>query len=261
MRPLALVVCLLAVAFCSGCFQHTIRVTVKADGSGSIAVRQVISKATLANLQQQKGTLPGFDEARIKREAVQYGPDVQAVIVKEVNQADGQGYLAVYQFPDINRVHIPAGKEPFRFTYRKGELTVNSPRPPAASRTPAPTNAADESGSQNSFAKLIQAMGSPYGFSGDERPDVVARRILQDLKISIELDLPEGTTTSQATHRDEAKKSRIRLIQVDGEMVASKPAAVDTLLKADGRVPVEILLSGLPGVRIEPKAKLTFKLQ
>jgi hypothetical protein len=256
MKGFGLAACLLAAGLFAGCFQHTIRVAVHADGSGSISVRQVLSNETLAVLEQQAGKRPVFNEAQIKEFAAQYGPNVHAIVVREISLPKGQGYLAIYEFSDINQVRIPTGKEPYSFVYRKGYLTAKSPRPPSTrQKVESPSRA-----STDGFAQLIKTLGAPYGFSGKELPEVVARRVLSDLEISIDLDLPEGTETSHARHVEPQNKSRVRLLQVDGQVMSSRPAAIQTLLQADGQAPIEVLLSGLPGVKIEPKAELKFKL-
>lgn len=256
MKGPGLTACLLVAGLFAGCFQHTIRVAVHADGSGSISVRQVLSKETLAVLQQQTGKRPVFNEAQIKEFAAQYGPNVYPIVVREISLPEGQGYLAIYEFTDINQVRIPTGKESYSFLYQNGNLTAKSPRPPSKRQAAEIPSQASTEG----FARLIKTMGTPYGFSGEERPEIVARRVLNDLEISIDLDLPEGTETSHAKHVEPKNKSRVRLLQVDGHVMSSRPAAIQTLLRADGQAPIEVLLSGLPGVKIEPKAELKFKL-
>jgi len=256
MKGPGLAACLLGAGLFTGCFQHTIRVAIHADGSGSISVRQVLSKETLTLLQQQAGKQPVFNEAQIKEFATQYGPGVHAIVVREISLPKGQGYLAIYEFADINQVRIPTGKESYSFVYRKGDLTAKSPRPPSTrQKAESPSPASTEG-----FAQLVKTMGAPYGFTGEEVPEIVARRVLSDLEISIDLDLPEGTKTSHAKHVEPQNKSRVHLLQVNGQVMSSRPAAIQTLLQADGQAPIEALLSGLPGVKIEPKAELKFKL-
>jgi hypothetical protein len=119
---------LVAMAVCvlsSGCIKDKVLVLVNKDGSGRIVVTRVFPRETAETMLGQvrammkqmesrgmpQNTLavnadPFFNEKAIKREAARFGSSVRLVKARPIHADGARGYVALYQFTDINDVFI-----------------------------------------------------------------------------------------------------------------------------------------------------------
>ena len=120
-----LVAALLFTIGLSGCLQIEKVVKLKPDGSGTIEETVVMSKASIAQMEQmasgfgalgdkkadKKTTKPaaGFevmDEKKLKAAAAGMGEGVTFVSAKKIDNETGSGFTAVYAFADISKVKL-----------------------------------------------------------------------------------------------------------------------------------------------------------
>ncbi len=120
--------CLVAAAACmllSGCIKDKVLVQVNKDGSGRIVVTRVFPRETAETMVSQVRAMmkqfegrgmpygsvtvnadPFYNEKAIKREAARFGSSVRFVKARPIQSDGARGYVALYQFKDINDVFI-----------------------------------------------------------------------------------------------------------------------------------------------------------
>ena len=151
----------------SGCLQIEKVVKLKPDGSGTIEETVVMSKASIAQMEQMAAGFGGFgdkkadkpakgfevmDEKKLKAAAAGMGEGVTFVSAKKIDSETGSGFTAVYAFTDISKVKLDQNpgesmptpdamksapkpeqkKEPVTFKFTKGspaELVLKMPQP------------------------------------------------------------------------------------------------------------------------------------
>src|SRR3977135_3760844 len=111
MKPFRLGVVLAAAVLCSGCFQFSTVLTLKADGSGTIDQRLLFTQAAVAQLRQfaalgGRGANSGqpFEaapEQQGRDAAARLGPGVTYVSSTPINTPEGVGRDITYAFTDI----------------------------------------------------------------------------------------------------------------------------------------------------------------
>ena len=117
----------------AGCVKDKVLVKVNKDGSGQIVVTRLFPRETAEQMMAQmeammqgmamsmggmtegggmsmsvkeSGNDPFFNEKSIKKEAKSFGPGVRYVKAKPVRVGGTRGYVALYQFKDINDVKL-----------------------------------------------------------------------------------------------------------------------------------------------------------
>jgi hypothetical protein len=113
MRIRQLLCVLAATLVTGGCFQSTTLVKIKADGSGTIEQRTIMTAAALAQLRQLAGSFGNtdkkidlFSEDQARKVADQMGEGVTFVSSTPISTSDGEGRTTVYAFRDITRIHM-----------------------------------------------------------------------------------------------------------------------------------------------------------
>lgn len=123
-------ICMSAVAILcvlpGGCVKEKILIKVNKDGSGKIIVTKVFSRETVAGMRVQMQAIqtmhaqrmggddeaaqkrkdPFFDEKTLKRSAGRFGQAVSLAKARKVESGGACGYVAVYNFKDINDVFL-----------------------------------------------------------------------------------------------------------------------------------------------------------
>ncbi len=95
----------LVVALLSGCFSVSTTVNLKKNGSGTIEEKIMVKPMNMFG-QSQEEPESIYDEEELKAEAAGYGEDVKFLRGKEVSENGMNGYIAVYEFKDINKVKL-----------------------------------------------------------------------------------------------------------------------------------------------------------
>jgi hypothetical protein len=257
---------LLATLLNAGCFQSTIRVVIKADGSGTIAVSQIFDNETLdlmrGNQSREQAVAKWSSEAAVKEAGKAYGNNVGLLMSRPSTKSHGSGYLAIYRFDDINQIRIPVEKsdKAFHFSYKQGVLTAFIPQSATT-----PTNSNQTIPSSNDRKDALEALvnqlrqnNNPYQLTGRETLAQIGAKLISGLDASVELDLPGNTDTRAARFTDPQKPQRVTLLKVSGKELAGNANALNRLMTPSASA--DDFLSA-PGVQLEPKRELTFKLQ
>lgn len=264
LRPF-LLACVAMFLF-SGCLQIEKVVKLKPDGSGTVEETLIMTKSAIDGLKQMAAGFGGdkgadakpfdlYDEAKIKEAGEKMGEGVTLVSATKISSDKGEGYKAVYAFPDINKLKVdqnpsssmpsPGGgmkkedkKEPVVFKFDKGNpasLTVTMPQPEFKKKEPQPAGVED------------MAMQ-------------MAQQMFKDMKITLAIEVAGEIKETNAEYRDGA---RVTLMEMDMNKLLANPAKFKELAKADPQSLQETkaLLKGLDGVKVEtaPEVKISFQ--
>ena len=266
-RLIATLLLLGSALFITGCFQSTVRVVVKADGSGTIAVSQTFDNETIdylrGDLPREQAIAQLFSSERLKQLGQTYGQDLTVLGQKASQKDHGAGYLAIYQFSDINQVQIPPGKtgEAIRFNRKNNTLTVQMPDLNKATadsgNPPASLSRGQRKDAVENLIAQLRKNNNPYKLTGRESLADIGSRMLGSLQATVELDLPAGTDVSSASHKNASKPHRVNLVKVDGKVLADDGRALEGLLAPSTNA--KAMLTA-PGVTLEAKPRIQFKL-
>jgi hypothetical protein len=263
----------------SGCLQIENVVKLKLDGSGTLEEKVVMSKATVAQIEQmasgfgdlgggKKGDKPakGFDlmdEERLKAAAEKRGEGVTFVGAKKIDNETGSGFIATYAFTDINKLKLdqnpsdlmptPGGKkgaagpagtkvEPVTFKFTKGspaELTVKMPTPDI----------------QAAAKKKEQA-----GAGMEEMAMQMMQQAFKDMKISMAIEVAGAIKETNAEYQDGA---RVTLMELDFNKLLANPEKFKKLAQENPKTLQETkaLMKGIDGVKVETAPEVKIKFQ
>lgn len=98
-------VLILVVALLSGCFSVSTTINLKKNGSGTIEEKILVKPMDMFGQRQQEPENI-YDEAELRSEAAGYGEGVKFLRGEELSENGMNGYLAVYEFEDINKLQL-----------------------------------------------------------------------------------------------------------------------------------------------------------
>ena len=261
-RALAIVAVLPLV----GCFEASTVVRVKADGSGIIEQRILLTDAAMDQLRafailggNSASTIDPTSEAQARSLAASIGPGVTYVSSMPVKTAKGQGRDTIYAFTDITQLRIseqpkvPGGLslrssgvstdgEPITFALTRQpdgnvQLKILVPRP---GMLPLATANADGNVTPPSVEQIEMVRGMLAG----------AR-----LTVAVE---PEGQLVSTTSPFVEG--NRVTLIDLDIDKAASDPDLVKKLQSPKTLEDAKSAINSVPGLKItlDPEISITF---
>lgn len=271
MKPIRILIFAWLAVFClSGCLQVEKLVKLNADGSGTIEETLVLSKASLAKIQQMMSGFGGdkaaggakdfklLDEEKLKQAAGKMGEGVTFVSAEPISSDQGEGYKAIYAFTDISKLKIdqnpsstmPVGdvgkgadskakKEPVTFRFTKGspaELSIAMPQPDFK-----PKNEAPPTGMEDMAMQMMQQM-------------------LKDMKVTIGVQV---AGTIQETNAEFHDASRVTLMEMDMNKVLADPEKFRSLAKANPQTLQEAkgIMKGIEGIKVETAPEVKVKFQ
>ena len=254
MKTLTTLLAVLAMQLLTGCFQASVTVHVKPDGSGTVDQTITMSDATIEQFKAMAGGgKPGqkgpheIDEAKLKEQAAKMGEGVTFVSAKPIKADGKQGFTATFAFADISKVQVAqtpsmgdagGGKEDIGFQFAKGSpSTLTIKMPPA---------------------KKNEAGGAP-----DQENDqmmTMMKEMLKDMRISFAVDVQGAIQQTNASHRDGQK---ITLLDMEFAKVMADPAKFKafTKVKDPNTAEAKALLKTIPGVKIETENPVTIRFQ
>ena len=270
-----LLVAVLSTLGLTGCLQIEKVVKLKPDGSGTIEETVVMSKASIAQMEQMAAGFGGLgdkkadkpakgfevmDEKKLKAAAAGMGEGVTFVSAKKIDNENGSGFTAVYAFTDISKVKLdqnpgesmptPDGmkagpgpeqkKEPVTFKFTKGspaELVLKMPQPDFK-KEPKPEQ--------------------PAG--ADEMAMGMMKQMMKDMKVKMTVEVAGKITETNAEYKD---GSRVTLMEMDFNKLLANPAKLKELNKAQPKTLEETkaLVKGVDGIKMETKPQVTIQLQ
>jgi hypothetical protein len=259
-KPALVAVAVLPLA---GCFQASTVINVKADGTGTIEQRLLLTDAAMDQLRAMAilgGGAANADptsEAQARSLAESLGPGVTYVSSAPVKTDKAQGRDAVYAFTDITQLHVseqprlPAGPISPGGSANVGELTFNLTREPdgnARLRVQIPT--------------LNVLPLDTTGPNGAVTPPTVqqidlVKTLLAGARLTVAIE-PEGRLvhTSSAF----ADGNRVVLVDLDLDKVASDPDLVTKLQSPKTVEEAKASVNSLAGVKVtlDPEISITF---
>ena len=263
----------------SGCLQIENVVKLQPDGSGRLDEKVVMSKATVAQIEQMAagfGDLGGekkdgkpakgfelMDAGKLKAAAEKMGEGVTFIGAQKIDNESGSGFVATYAFTDINKLKLdqnpsdlmptPGGKkgaggpgagktEPVTFKFTKGplaELTVKMPTPDLKAAAKQKERAG--AGMEDMAMQMMQQM-------------------FKDMKISMAIEVAGVIKETNAEYRD---GSRVTLMEMDFNKLLANPEKFKQLAKENPKSIQEskALMKGIDGIKVETAPEVKIKFQ
>jgi hypothetical protein len=282
-KPLKILSIVALAACLTACIEVSTVVKVNPDGSGFIEEKVLISRLVMEQFggmiqgmaegfgatQEGAFEFPGlFDEAQLQAKASQFGQGVQYVSGEELISDTGEGYRAVYYFPDINLLRIdqnPGEKmgdnslaslgsvpeQVLTFQLEPGNPNNLIARMPRASQE----SGSDETESPLGSFSLNEA-------APDLNPQMLAmfKNLFQDMRMAMYLQIRGSITATNATHLD---GSTITIMELDfGELLAD-PSFFSELQSAQitSLEDAQTFLQDMPGIKMDLNDELIIEFQ
>ncbi len=254
----------IAATLLSGCFENTVLVDVKKDGSGTIKNTMYMSPQMYQQIavgedgQPVEGDPLINDESKANAEAMatKFGPNVKFVSLEATDKGDWKGAVATYTFDDVTKLTLdltsamddPADttsepKAPIKIAFTPGDTAKLSLTMPDVAPSTEETPAAPELTPEEMQQMQMMAM------------------MLQGMQLSMKLTVDGSITETNASTVD---GNTITLFQIDMGTVLSNPAGFQKLQSsAESEDPQAMLkaLNGVDGLIIEsaPNLVVDFK--
>ena len=259
------VLCALALA---GCIDTSTKISVNADGSGTIEKTIVLSKhlaeimASMGNKSDPATIEQGIlNENGLKAEVSQMGPGVAFVSAQKITTSKGNGYRALYSFKDIAKLKLnqspaadltaPTGgaaggaggaaAEYLTFTFVKGSpatLTIIAPKPAASTTKPA---------------------AAPTGADADKMMATM-RPLYSDMRIVVTVEVAGTITSTNAAYAD---GSTVTLVDMDFAKILADDANFKKLssTRTQSMTELRTMMKSFPGVKIDSQdsVRISFK--
>ncbi len=287
-----------------GCFTQKINVVVHPDGSAHVLVTQVYPREIIAEgrgaggdsvmisiegnvpvMPPRESHDPFFNEERLKDQAVMYGPDVEFVEARRVDEAGVQGSVALYSIKDINQLRIPldgslvemtgtavedpdeesdyepaldpaitfsmSKTEPYTLRIHLPDLMVKAvgrqkERQAAAANAPAALPVVD--------SMIIQET-APIGVTDNDEM-AAAAKLVKQMKLSVSVEVKGRVTDTNAGHPVAGRPGRYNLYALDFAKLPNL-AAPDLLNDMPDQSEFFETALGFPGAVVETNATVT----
>ena len=253
-----------------GCLEVSTVVSVKPDGTGTIAERLLMSKASLGQMNSlteggkkgQRGQMP--DKVALEKKSQEIGEGVRFISVRPVVTQTHEGYEALFAFRDINLLQLnrtpdsgvsadsasgaQASKKKYvHFIFKEG--------PP--SRLVIAMDQEKEVGSSN-----VSAAAKPQ-----QNPDQlkmatsIMKQFLKGMRVFMAVDIDGTILGTNATYR---KEKRITLMDVDFDKLLANPKqfASFTALGSDpSSREMQKIFKNISGIKLETQKEVEVSFQ
>ena len=269
MRVAGFVVLLFTMA---GCLEVSTVVSVKPDGSGTVAERMLMSKASLKQMTSlteggkkgQQGQLP--DKALLEKKSQEMGEGVHFISVHPVVTKTHEGYEALYAFRDINLLQVN----------RNPDSAVSAD---SASGEQAPKKKKQyvrfilKEGSPSRLSivmdqeKEASLSGTPVAAKPQQDPEQlkmatsIMKQFLKGMRVFMAVDINGSILSTNATHR---KEKRITLMDVDFDKLLANPkqfASFAALGSDPSSKEMQKILNKIPGIKLETQKEVEVSFQ
>ena len=262
MKSFRLGLVLAGAVLCSGCFQFSTVLTLKADGSGTIDQRLLFTQAAVAQLRQLAAlggggqTFEPVSEQQARDAAPTIGAGVTYVSSTAVNNSEGIGRDIRYAFTDITQLRLDAAPPP------PGGLPIAAPGTNAADRVSFQlTRQADgHSLLKISMPQLPLLNGSNSLSSSSPSADQIAmlRPMLAGAHISIAIE-PAGHLVR--TSSPYADGQRVTLADVNVDSLLNDTTLLERLQAAKTADEMKTILTGVPGLKVNLDPEITIEFE
>lgn len=263
-------------------------------------MRKQMEAGGMGGMHMEMPEDPFYNEEALEAAAGMFGPAVKFVKAKKVDKDGARGSITIYSFENVNDVFInmknigqglersmamgrggsmPVAqkeKNAFEFVFKKGSPnTLEVVLPDYPDVEPLDLSKKDDDGKDVSspeeamameqFKDMMMAAGNPYGLTGDEGPEEMAKAMFEDLEMSLSVEVVGKEVESNARHPYPEKENRFILLQLKMDKLIDHldEDAMMSPLGMDGGSPVEFFASAtnVPGVKVETseKVKITFE--
>lgn len=263
----------------SGCLQIEKVVKLKPDGSGTIEETVVMSKASIAQMEQMAAGFGGLgdkkadkktdqpakgfevmDEKKLKAAAAGMGEGVTFVSAKKIDSETGSGFMAVYAFTDISKVKLDQNP---------GE---SMPTPDGMKAAPGPEQKKEPvtfKFTKGSPAELVLKMPQPE-FKKEAKPEQppgmeemamgMMKQMMKDMKVKMSVEVAGKITETNAEYRD---GSRVTLMEMDFNKLLADPEKFKKMAKENPKTLQEskALMKGIDGIKVETAPEVKIKFQ
>ncbi len=267
---------LVVVFSLTGCIESKILVKVNTDGSGEIVETFLIDKEMLQMIaglsalgeEGEEPEMPDLlDMDKLKEKTGAMGEGVTFASAEKVSTDKAQGYKAVYQFSDINKIMInqnpdenvpqpPAEgegeptKEFVTFKFTRGTkskpavLTIVNPQKEPRQESGAPDKAAQAQGDEPAQISDQEAMMMD-----------IFKEAFRDVKIDMAVEVTGKIVKTDAEYVDGQK---VVLMELDFSKIVDNEDALRTLAmsKNESLENTKAVMAKVPGIRVELKDKV-----
>ncbi|HMD36429.1 MAG TPA: hypothetical protein VKH42_15740 [Vicinamibacterales bacterium] len=249
---------------CSGCFQSTTLLVVKADGSGTIEQRTIVLTAALAQMRQlaalggrSAATIDPLSEDQARALAASLGQGVSLVSTNAIKTAEGEGRESTYAFTDVSQLRVSEQPQaPPDIAARSPALSPDAPKVSFSLAHPDNGNAV-----LHINVPVPSLFASPDG-SGGINPTVIDQ--LQALKVVLAgahlVLAAEPAGAIVATNSLWRDGGRVTLLEIDLDRLLADPAFVARVRAAKTTGEVKAVLKDAPGLKVtlEPDIVIEF---
>lgn len=264
MKQMRLVLALAAGVLSTGCFQMATTVTVKEDGSGTIAQRLQVTRAAFAQLQQL--TVMGGDngkpldllsEEQARAAAAKLGSGVTYVTSTPIDDAAGLGRETLYAFTDIGQLLVDQ-RPPM-----PGEAGIQADGLDAAKRNIAFAMAKLPNG--NSVLTITMPKpdfnSGPLRLAGGRQDQAssgqaaMMKQMFAGARLTIAVQ-PAGTLVRSSSPY--VTGNQVTLVDIDFSQLIDNPA-LDRLRSATTAEELKTAMKDVPGVKMDLEPQLTIE--
>ena len=249
-----------------GCFQSSTVIRVKADGSGTIEQRTLVTQAALEQLRafailggSTADTSDPTSEAQARSMAAAIGPGVTYVSSTPLRADTAQGREAIYAFSDITQLRI-SEQPPVPGGASLRAQGVNTDSPPI-------TFALTRQPDGNVLLRIMvpRPGGLPFGTpgaNGEVTPPslgqiTMVKQMLAGARLTVAIE-PVGRLVQ--TSSPFVDGNRVTLIDLDIDKAASDPDLVKKLQSPKTLEETKAAINSVPGFKmtLDPEISVTF---
>ena len=247
-----------------GCFESSTVIKLKADGSGTIEQRLLLTDAAMDQMRAF-AILGGGDassadptsEAQARALADTLGPGVSFVSSAPVKTAKAQGRESIYAFTDITKVHVseqprlPAGPVSPGGSANVGEITFTLTRQPDG-------NALLRMQVPKLDILPMDASGPPGSIVGPTVQQIeMIKGILAGAHLTVAIE-PDGQVVQ--TNAPFVDGNRVTLVDLDVDQAAADPDLATKLRAPKTADDLKAAVKSIPGLKItlDPEISITF---
>jgi hypothetical protein len=253
----------LAAVPLTGCFQSSTLIHVKADGSGTIEQRTVLTEAAVDQLRTfailgggNPDAVDPTSEANVRTMAAAIGQGVTYVSSTPIDEGKGHGRNTVYAFTDISQLRI--SEQPNLPGNLKLPAAAGGDTPPIAfvmSRTP----------SGNALLRLLVPRPPIFASdaNGQTQPPtadqiMMVKQLLAGARLTVLLE-PEGRIVQ--TTSPFVDGNRITLLDLDVDRAAADPDLGRKLQSVKSLDEAKAAINSIPGLKITLDPELTVEFE
>ncbi len=245
----------------AACFESTTVIHVKADGSGTIDQRTLLTEAAVDQLRTfailgggNPDAVDPTSEANARAMAEAIGTGVSYVSSMPIDSGKAHGRQTTYAFNDITQLRI--SEQP--------NLPGTLKLPAAAGGDTAPISfALNRTATGNVVVRIVvpRPMIFPTGPNGEPQPPTadqitMVKQLLAGAKLSVAME-PDGRLVQTSSPYVEG--NRVTLIDVDIDQAAADPDLVKKLQGAKTQDEMKSAINSIPGLRITLDPEITIE--